>query len=221
MIKAAIFDIDGTLIDSVDYHAQAWQIIFHRYGIDVPLAAVREQIGKGGDKLMQVFLSPEQIEREGKQIEQERSDFFKREYLPKVKPFPAIRELFERLRSDGKKIALASSAKRDELEIYKKITGIAPYLETATSSDDAPNSKPDPDIFRAALNGLKNIAPSEAIAIGDTPYDAEAAGRAGIRTIGMLSGGFPPEQLTAAGCIALYRDPADLLHHYNTSPLKG
>src|SRR5690349_12477527 len=97
MTKAAIFDIDGTLIDSVDYHAQAWQTIFHRYGIEVPFAAVREQIGKGGDKLMQVFLSPEQIDREGKQIEQERSDLFKREYLPKVKPFPAIRELFERV----------------------------------------------------------------------------------------------------------------------------
>jgi HAD superfamily hydrolase (TIGR01549 family) len=214
-MKAIIFDIDGTLIDSVDYHAEAWREVFRRHGIEVAYESVREQIGKGGDKLMAVFLSPGQIQREGKQIDEERGELFRREYLPRVKPFPALHQLFERLRRDGIKIALASSAKRDELEAYKQITGVGPYLETATSSDDAAGSKPDPGIFLAALNGLPGIQPSQALAVGDTPYDAEAAVRAGMSAIGVLCGGFAPEKLTAAGCLKLYRDPADLLLQYD------
>jgi HAD superfamily hydrolase (TIGR01549 family) len=221
MIKAVIFDIDGTLIDSVDFHARAWQEVFRRHGCETSFQAVRDQIGKGGDKLMSVFLSPEQIDREGKQLEEERSALFKREYLSQVKPFPCVRELFERIKTGGKKIALASSAKKDELEAYKRIAGIGQFLEAQTSSDDVSNSKPDPDIFLAALDGLKSVQPREAIAIGDTSYDAEAAGKAGMSTIGVLCGGVPPEKLLAAGCIAVYRDPADLLQKYDESPLRA
>ncbi|HVW08895.1 MAG TPA: HAD family hydrolase [Bryobacteraceae bacterium] len=210
-MKAIIFDIDGTLIDSVDYHAEAWQKVLRRHGIEVEYESVRNQIGKGGDKLMAVFLSPAQIKREAKQIEQERGELFRREYLPKVKPFPALHQLFERLKRDRIKIALASSAKRDELEAYKQITGIGPYLEAATSSDDAAESKPDPGIFLAALNGLRGVEPSQALVVGDTPYDAEAAARAGMPAVGVLCGGFAPEKLIAAGCRKLYRDPEELL----------
>ena len=153
-VKAVIFDIDGTLIDSVDAHACAWQETFLRYGMKTDFRAVREQIGKGADKLMKVFLSEEQIQRWGKQIEAERTELFKRQYLPQVKPFPKLRELFERLRDDEVKIALASSAKDDELQAYKKITGIGPYLDAKTSSDDVAHSKPDPDIFLAARKKL-------------------------------------------------------------------
>lgn len=160
------------------------------------------------------------MEREGKKIEEERAALFRTKYLPRVKPFPKLIELFERLSADGIKLALASSAKRDEVEIYRQITGIGPFLDAATSSDDAPNSKPDPDIFQAALKQLKGIEPSQAMAVGDTPWDAQAATQAGMPIIGVLCGGFAPEKLTAAGCIALYRDPADLLSKYDTSPLK-
>src|SRR6204780_3842196 len=111
MINAVIFDVDGTLIDSVDLHARAWQDIFLKHGVKTDFQAVRDQIGKGGDKLMKVFLSEEQIARQGAEIEEERAKLFKREYLPQVKPFPALHDLFVRLRSDGIKIALASSAK--------------------------------------------------------------------------------------------------------------
>ena len=218
MVKAVIFDIDGTLIDSVDLHARAWQEIFLRYGVKTDFRAVREQIGKGGDKLMRVFLSEEQIKRWGKQIEKERTELFKRQYLPHVKPFPQLRDLFERLRKDETAIALATSAKDDELRAYKKITGIGPYLSAKTSSDDVAHSKPDPDIFRAARKKL-GIDPRHIIAVGDTPYDAESAGKAGMATIGLLCGGSDPAKLRAAGCVALYRDPADLLMNYDTSPL--
>jgi phosphoglycolate phosphatase-like HAD superfamily hydrolase len=127
--------------------------------------------------------------------------------------------LFERLKADGKRIALASSAKGDELQTYKKITGIGDLLETETSSDDAEKSKPHPDIFEAALERLGQISPERVVVIGDTPYDAEAAGKAGLRTIGVLCGGFPEADLRGAGCIAIYRDPADLLGRYDESPL--
>lgn len=218
MVKAVIFDIDGTLIDSVDAHARAWQETFLRYGEKTDFRAVRDQIGKGGDKLMKVFLSKDQIARWGRQLEPDRSELFKRQYLPRVKPFPRLRELFERLREDDIKIALASSAKDDELRAYEKITGIGPYLDAKTSSDDVAHSKPDPDIFRAAREKL-GIHPRHIIAIGDTPYDAESAGKAGMATIGVLCGGGSAAKLRAAGCVALYRDPADLLNNYGTSPL--
>ena len=218
MVKAVIFDIDGTLIDSVDLHARAWQETFLRYGVKTDFRAVLDQIGKGGDKLMKVFLSEEQFERWGKQIEEERTELFKRRYLPQVKPFPKLQNLFERLRGDEIEIALASSAKDDELQAYKKITGIGPYLDAKTSADDVAHSKPDADIFLAARKKL-DIDPRSVIAIGDTPYDAESAGKAGMATIGVLCGGSGPAKLRAAGCVALYRDPADLLKNYDASPL--
>jgi len=218
MVKAVIFDVDGTLIDSVDLHARAWQEIFLKYGVHTDCQAVRDQIGKGGDKLMKVFLSEEQIARQGKEIEEQRTELFVREYLPRVKPFPALRALFERLRADGIQIALASSAKDKELEIYKEITGIEPFLAEDTSSDDVSNSKPDPDVFLTARKKL-GIDPRDVLAIGDTQYDAESAAKAGMRTIGLMCGGGSSSKLEAAGCIALYRDPADLLKNYDHSPL--
>jgi HAD superfamily hydrolase (TIGR01509 family) len=220
MLKAVIFDIDGTLVDSVDFHARAWQETFRRYGREVPFEAVRHQIGKGGDQLMPVFLPEDEIAERGEEIETFRKELFRREYLPSVQAFPAVRDLFERLRHDGKRIALASSAKGDELERYQTVAGIADLIEVATSSDDAERSKPHPDIFRAALQRLGHVRPAEVLVIGDTPYDAEAAGRAGLRTIGVLCGGFPEDELRAAGCVAVYRDPQDLLDRYDVSPLR-
>lgn len=219
MVKAVIFDIDGTLIDSVDLHAESWRQALGHFGHDVPFDRVRAQIGKGGDLLMPALLPEEEVRRRGKEIEAFRQDLFKREYLPRVKPFPSVRELFERIEADGLRIALASSAKKEELQRYKKIAGIDDLLETETSSDDAEKSKPHPDIFEAALERLEGIAADEAIAIGDTPYDAQAAGKAGLRTIGLLCGGWPEAELRAAGCSEIYRDPADLLRRYDESPL--
>lgn len=171
-----------------------------------------------GRQAHESFSLEEQIERQGEEIEAERGKLFQREYLPQVRPFPRLRDLFERLREHGIKMALASSAKEDELQIYKKITGIEPFLNEETSSDDVANSKPDPDIFRAAQKKL-GIDPRSILAIGDTQYDAESAGKAGMATIGLLCGGSDPAKLRAAGCVALYRDPADLLEHFDTSPI--
>src|SRR4051794_16347058 len=220
-IKAVLFDVDGTLIDSVDAHARAWQVVLARHGYDLPYEKIRGQIGKGGDKLMAALLPADVVERQGKAIDRERAELFKEEFLPRLRPFPGVRALFERIRADGKRIVLASSAKEDELGAFKRIAGIEDLVEGATSSDDAEESKPDPDIFQAALEKLEGVSPEEAIAVGDTPYDAEAAGKAGLRTIGLLCGGFPADDLKAAGCVALFRDPADLLENYGRSPLGG
>lgn len=219
MIKAVIFDIDGTLVDSVDLHARAWQEAFRHFGREIPFQEVRQQIGKGGDQLMPVFLSEAELKEFGQELAEYRGALFKREYLPRVRAFPKVRALFERIRQDGKRIALASSAKEDELKAYKKIANIADLVEEQTSADDADKSKPYPDIFQAALAELGDVAHDEAIVVGDTPYDAEAAGKAGLRTIGVRCGGFPEQELRTAGCICIYQDPADLLAHYDESPI--
>jgi HAD superfamily hydrolase (TIGR01549 family) len=219
VIKAIIFDVDGTLVDSVDLHARAWQEAFEHFGKKVPFEKVRYQIGKGGDQLMPVFFSEQELEEFGEEMEKFRGELFKREYLPRVQGFPAVRELFERVRREGQRVALASSAKEDELGAYKKVARIEDLVEEQTSADDAEKSKPHPDIFEAALAQLGDVSPSEAVVVGDTPYDAEAAGKAGLVTVGLLCGGFPEEDLRAAGCVRIYADAADLLAHYDDSPL--
>ena len=219
MVKAVIFDIDGTLVDSVDLHARAWQEAFAHFGKQFDFGSVRSQIGKGGDQLMPVFLSKEELEEFGEELEEYRGELFKREYLSQVKGFPKVRELFQRIKDEGLRLALASSAKGDELKAYKERARIEDLVEEETSSDDAEKSKPYPDIFEAALERLGDVRPSEAVVVGDTPYDAEAAGKAGLKTVGLLSGGFPEADLRAAGCIRIYRDPADLLAQYEDSPL--
>ena len=219
MIKAVIFDIDGTLVDSVDLHARAWQETFRHFGREIAFEKVRHQIGKGGDQLMPVFFTADELERFGDEMEKYRGELYKREYMPRVRAFPQVRELFERITADGKRLALASSAKQEELATYKKLARIEDLVEEETSSDDAEKSKPHPDIFEAALEQLGDIDASEVVVVGDTPYDAEAAGKIAIRTIGVLCGGFPERELIDAGCVAIFRDPADLLARYEQSPL--
>ena len=221
MIKAVIFDVDGTLIDSVDVHAKAWAWAFTRHGHDIPFEQLRSQIGKGADQLMPEFLTPEQIDSYGKQLEEDRQMFFKDEYYHHLKAFPMVRELFERIIADGKKIVLASSAKKDELDHYEELANIKDLIGASTSADDAERSKPHPDIFQAAMEKLEGVDTDEAIVVGDTPWDAEAAGKAGLKTVGLLCGGFEEAKLKGAGCVAIYANPSDLLMNYEQSPLCG
>lgn len=219
MIKAVIFDVDGTLIDSVDLHTHAWVDAFNEFGHTVAFGDMRRQIGKGGDTLLPVFLSKSEIDEQGEALEQRRGEILKERYLQHATGFPGVRNLFERLRSDGVTVALASSAKADELQTYKDIAEIGDLVDVETSSDDAGQSKPHPDIFEAALKRLRPASADEVIVVGDTPYDAEAASKAGLRTIGVLCGGWSEADLREAGCIAVCRDPADLLAQYGQLPL--
>lgn len=215
-VSTVLFDVDGTLVDTVDLHAESWVRTFRQFGHEVPFAAVRGQIGKGGDQLMPVFLPEEEVGRRGHEMEAYRKQLYMEEMIGKARGFPGVAELFRRLRADGRRVVLASSGKPDELDRYQRLLGIADLVEAATTSEDAERSKPHPDIFQAALDG---VPADQAIVVGDSPYDAEAAGKAGLRTIGLLCGGFPAEDLRGAGCIALYRDPTDLLAQYDRSPL--
>jgi len=216
--KAAIFDLDGTLLDSVDLHAIAWQEALLKFGHDVSFDQVRSQIGKGGDKLIPVFLSADEQRDHGKEMEEWRGNRFKTTYLTLVRPFSAVPELLRRVRDAGLRIAVASSAKKDEVDKYLDITRITDLVDLKTSADDAAESKPAPDIFEIALKRFR-IEGADAVAIGDTPYDAEAAGKAKIPTIGVLCGGFTESSLRQAGCVEIYPGPAALFARFSISLL--
>lgn len=209
-----ILDVDGTLIDSNDAHAKAWVDAFSEFGITVAYDHVRRCVGMGGDKLMPEVSGIEETSDLGEKIASRRGEIFKERYLPSLRGFPGTRDLIQRLLQDGKTLAIASSAKEDELDPLLKQAGVNDLIPTRTSSDDADNSKPDPDIVVAALQQVK-AQPHDAVMIGDTPYDVAAAKRAGIEIVGFECGGWTREAL--AGAIEVYRDPADLLERYESS----
>lgn len=214
MIKAIIFDLDGTLVDSVKYHAEAWVKAFKEYGYDFSQETLSQQIGKGSEFIVGEMLSSEEAEKLHSDIAEYRKQYYQDNLLEKVQPFPKVKELFKTIKGDEIKIVLASSARTDTIEHYKKLLNIEDLIDGATSTDDVEKSKPEPDIFTSALAKLDNIEPEEVIVVGDSPYDAIAAKKVNLTTIGLLGGGFSAETLTDAGCTAIYQDPADLLAHY-------
>jgi HAD superfamily hydrolase (TIGR01549 family) len=220
VIRGAVFDLDGTLVDSNDLHVLAWQETFRHFGKEIPVERLREQIGKGGDQYLPVFLNEREMREFGEEADKYRGKVFKKKYLSRVKPFPKVRELFQKLRAEGKKIALASSGKETEVRHYERLLEIGGLFDSMTTVDQVAQSKPKADVFIAALN-LLGLSPSEAVAIGDTPYDVGAAKKIELATIGVLCGGFPEEALRDEGAVAIFRDPADLLERYYQSPLAG
>jgi len=209
--RAVIFDLDGTLVDSNEFHIDSWDRAFRHFGKTFSYEELRKQIGKGSDNYLPQFLTPKEMNEFGKELDQYRSDLFKKEYLPCVKPFPSVRELFEQIRGDGKQILLASSGKKPETKHYTKLLQIEDLIDGQITSEDANSSKPAPDIFNAALAKL-GVSRNEAIVVGDTRFDVEAAKKAGLAAIGFLCGQAADEQtLRKAGALAVYRDPADLL----------
>ncbi len=143
---------------------------------------------------------------------------FQQDFLPRVEPIPRVREFLLHLQQAGIRLALASSASKEDLLVYKKIAQIEDLIEEESSADDADRSKPHPDIFVATLDRL-HLKPAETLALGDTPYDAEAAGKAGIWTIGVETGGWTRKELLEAGCLEVYRDVGELLDCFDQSAL--
>ena len=215
-LKGVIFDVDGTLVNSNDAHARAWLEALRERGVDVPFSVIRNAIGMGGDKLLPSVAGVDAESELGRQLAQRRGEVFRTQFLPTLRPFAQARALLLALRAMGLKLAVASSAEKAELGALLGLAQVTDLLEGATSSNDAKHSKPDPDIVGAALRQL-DLAPEHALLIGDTPYDAEAAARAGARSIVLRCGGRSDRDL--AGALAIYDDPADLLAHLQTSPI--
>ncbi|CAN5588958.1 HAD family hydrolase [soil metagenome] len=213
-MTAFIFDLDGTLVDSNELRVDSWDAAFRHFGKTFSREQLRAQIGKGSDQYLPEFLSFSEIERFGRQLDEYRSDLFKKEYLPRVQSFPSVRKLFERIRTDGKRIALATSGKKEETQHYIQLLGIKDLIEAQTTADDAETSKPAPDIFQAALQKLKGVPATEALVVGDTRFDMQAAGRGGLPAIAVTCGGTAEHILREAGARAVYRDPTNILSSY-------
>ena len=215
-LKAVLFDVDGTLVDSNDAHAAAWVRAFIEYGVTVGPAHVRRCIGMGGDKLMPEVSGIEEDSPKGSAIAKRRAEIFKEEFLPRLKPFEGASELVAAVQDRGMTSVAASSASKEDLKALLAVARAEHLMDDTTSSDDAEDSKPDPDIIEAALQRAK-ASPSEAIMIGDTPYDLEAARRAGVPAIAFRSGGWKDEDLK--GAVAIYDGPWDLLAQIDESPI--
>jgi HAD superfamily hydrolase (TIGR01549 family) len=214
--RGVIFDIDGTLVNSNDAHARAWVQALAHFDIYVPYPVVRRLIGMGGDKLLPAIADISEDSPLGKKVTERRSAIFKQQFLPHLVAFPKARELLVKMRDVGLSLTVASSAKPEELEPLLRLANVLDLIEGATSSGDAAHSKPDPDIVQAALDRL-DLDPARVLMIGDTPYDIEAASRAGLKTIAFRCGGRSDRDLAQA--VAIYDGPADLLAHYDSSPL--
>jgi HAD superfamily hydrolase (TIGR01509 family) len=216
LLKGVIFDVDGTLVDSNDAHAQSWVDTFREAGYDVPFDKVRPLIGMGADKLLPKTIGVSRDSDEGKKLGERRGKIFKSNYLPHLRPLPAARELVLRVKRDGLKAIVATSAKDEELKGLLKAAHVEDLMEEKATASDAKRSKPDPDIVQAAIDE-SGLPRNSLVMIGDTPYDVEAASKAGVRTIGFLSGGWTRKELK--GAAEIYDGPADLLAHYDTSLL--
>jgi phosphoglycolate phosphatase-like HAD superfamily hydrolase len=215
--RRVIFDIDGTLVDSNDAHAHAWVDALAEAGHHVAFARVRPLIGMGGDKVLPELVGIDENSPEGKTIAERRGEIFRTRYFPAVRGLPGAQELVSLLVREGHALAVASSARKEELEDLLRCAGVDRLINLRTSSSDTDDSKPDPDVVHAALKQLGAEA-LEAIMIGDTPYDIEAAGRAGVETIAFRSGGWSDEDLKDA--VAIYDGPAHLRREYERSPLR-
>jgi HAD superfamily hydrolase (TIGR01509 family) len=208
MIAVALLDIDGTLVDSNDFHAHAWTEAFAEAGCPVAFERVRPLLGMGGDKLLPAIDSRLSDDNEpGKTIARRRGEIFKARYLDQVRPFPAIRDLLLRLKQSGISCVVATSSKRDELRSMLRVAGITDLVAESATSEDVGESKPAPDIISVALKKA-GVPGNRAVMLGDTRFDIEAARSANVATITFRSGGAPDTDL--AQSVAIFDEPRAL-----------
>lgn len=217
--RAVILDVDGTLIDSNDAHARAWVDVGEEFGYDIPFEKVRPLIGMGGDKVLPMLTGLSEESERGRRVKERRGEIFRGRYLPELRPFDGARELLERMRDDGHTLVVATSASKEDMSALLERAGIADLIEEATSSSDAEDSKPDPDIVQAALRDAGE-PPERTVMLGDTPYDVAACRHAGVRLVALRCGGWWADD-ALEGAAAIYDDPRALLQRYDQSPLAG
>jgi HAD superfamily hydrolase (TIGR01549 family) len=216
MPPAAILDIDGTLVDTNYHHAIAWYRAFRQHGIVLPLYRIHRHIGMGGDHLVAALAGDEVEEEQGDDIRAAEKPLYMA-MIEEVEPLEGARELIVELKDAGHSVVLASSAKEDEVEHYLDLLDARDLADDSTSSADVENTKPEPDLVQAAI---EKAGSDEAVMVGDSTFDCEAAKRAGIETIAVLTGGFSPEELRDAGAAMVVESIEELRGKLDETPLK-
>ncbi len=217
--KAVIFDIDGTLVDSNDAHARSWLDLLAEVGQRASYEVVRHMVGMSAEKLLPALTGVGADSEVGRDMLRRRLEIFRQRYLPHLRPYPGTRALALRMREDGIRLLVATPSGRGLTAPLLDIAGVRDLIELATSNVESPAETPDRDVVRAAL-ARTGEPPDRVMMIGDTPYDIEAADRAGLRTIALRCGGGWSEQ-DLAGAVAIFDDPLGLLINYDDSPLVG
>jgi HAD superfamily hydrolase (TIGR01509 family) len=212
---AAILDIDGTLVDTNYHHAIAWYRAFRQHGELLPIWRIHRHIGMGGDHLVEALCGKEVDEKKGDDIRTAETALYLA-LIEEVEPLHGARELIEDLKSRGHPVVLASSAKANELDHYLDLLDARDLADDWTSSADVEATKPEPDLVKAAMD---KAGQDDAVMIGDSTWDCEAAGRAGIETISVLTGGFSDDELREAGAVAVYRSIDELRQALDRTPL--
>ena len=216
-LKALLLDIDGTLIDSNDAHTQAWRQALREAGHALAHDAIRPLIGKGGDKLLAELVQLDIDAEPGKTISARRREIFIADHLPALQATPGARALLEWLVAHGLRLIVATSATPQELGQLLKQAGVDDLIEQSVGSEDAPSTKPDPDIVLAALT-RGGLRADEVLMVGDTPYDVQAAAAAGVPTLALRCGGWWTDG-AFGGAAAIHDDPAALLRRIDESPI--
>ncbi len=212
---AAILDVDGTLMDTVYHHALAWRRALRRFDLDVPVWRIHRHIGMGGDQIVEA-LCGEEVEREhGDAIRDAESEEYDA-FIDEVQPLPGARELIRALKERGHAVVLASSAKGEELDRYLDLLDARDLADAWTSSEDVDATKPHPDLVERAMEKVEDSA---AVMVGDSPWDAKAARRAGIPTVGLLTGGFAAPELRDAGADPVFETLEELRRRVDETPL--
>jgi HAD superfamily hydrolase (TIGR01509 family) len=212
---AAILDIDGTLVDSNYQHAIAWFRALRDHGHVLPIWRIHRHIGMGGDKLVAALCGEEVEEREGDAIRASEKDVYM-ELIGEVRPLEGARDLIEDLKAAGRRVVLASSAKPEEVEHYLDLLDARGLADGWTHSGEVEETKPAPDLVRVALEKLDG---RPAVMVGDSTWDCESAGNAGVQTIAVLTGGFSDRELLDAGAVAVFHSIVELRRRLTSTPL--
>ena len=215
MPPAAILDIDGTLVDTNYHHAIAWYRAFHQHGVVLPIWRIHRHIGMGGDHLVEA-LGGERLEEEKGEGIRAAEKVLYAELIGEVEPLEGARSLLEDLKGQGHAVVLASSAKEDEVEHYLELLDARELADGWTTSADVEATKPEPDLVQAAID---KAGGGEAVMVGDSTWDCEAAKRAGIETVAVLTGGFSEAELRDAGAVEVYHSIDDLRESLGETPL--
>ena len=216
MAKAALLDVDGTLVDSVYQHTLTWQRALARYGYEVPAWRCHRHIGMGGDQIVTALAGDEAEREHGGEIRALESDLFG-ELIDEIGALPGAADLVRALAGRGHDVVLASSAGGDEAEAHIDELGVRETISGYTTSAAVEATKPEPDLVKAAIEKAGDV--EAAVLVGDSTWDIEAAKRAGIESIGLLCGGFSEAELREAGAVAVFEDPAELLARLGETPL--